>query len=81
VRWFDIASGKVTREAKIAKPLRVAIAADGALFVLGEQGGVRIDADDNQTVVVEAKQIVAPVALAGDESNQTLIVPHSEEAA
>ena len=74
VRWHDLASGNVVREVKVGKPRRVAIAADGAVLVLGEQGVVQIDADDKQTVVVEAKLLVAPVALAWDESNQTLLV-------
>lgn len=74
VRWFDLASGKVVRETKVAKPRRVALRADGTLLVLGEQGVVRVNADDTQAVLVEAKALVSPVALAWDERTQTFLV-------
>jgi hypothetical protein len=74
VRWFELASGKVVRETKAAKPRRVALRADGALLVLGEQGVVRVNADDAQAVLVEAKALVSPTALVWDESNQTFLV-------
>ena len=74
VRWFDIASGKIAYETTIAKPRRVAFQADGGLLVLGEQGVVRVNANDTQTVLVEAKSLVSPTALAWDESNRTILV-------
>jgi hypothetical protein len=74
VRWFDLASGKVVRETKVAKPRRVALQADGTLLVLGEQGVVRVGPDDAQAVLVEAKSLVSPVALAWDERTQTFLV-------
>jgi len=74
VRWLDLASGKVVREAKVATPRRVAMRADGSLLVLGEQGVVQVNVDATQAVVVEAQRFVAPVALAWDETNQTFLV-------
>ena len=74
VRWFDLASGKKIREVKVAKPRRVALEADGSLLVLGEQGVVRVGADDAQAVLVEAKALVSPVALAWDEQTNTFLV-------
>ena len=58
VRWFDLASGKVVREAKVAQPRCVAMRANGSLLVLGEQGVVQVNVDDTQGVVVEAKRFV-----------------------
>lgn len=74
VRWFELASGKKLRETKIAKPRRVALQGDGALLVLGEQGVVRVNADDAQAVLVAAARLVSPVALAWDERTQTFLV-------
>ena len=74
VRWFDLASGKVVRETKVAKPRRVALRADGVLLVLGEQGVVRVGPDETQAVLVDAKALVSPVALAWDERTNTFLV-------
>ena len=74
VRWFDLASGKKIREVKVAKPRRVALEADGSLLVLDEQGVVRVGPDDAQAVLVEAKALVSPVALAWDERTNTFLV-------
>jgi hypothetical protein len=74
VRWFDLASGKKIRETKVVKPRRVALEADGSLLVLGEQGVVRVGPDGAQAVLVEAKALVSPVALAWDERTNTFLV-------
>ena len=74
VRWFDLASGKVVHETKVAKPRRVALQADGTLLVLGEQGVVRVGLDETQAVLVEAKALVSPEALAWDDCTQTFLV-------
>ena len=78
VRWFDLASGKKIREVKVAKPRRVALEADGSLLVLGEQGVVRVGPDDAQAVLVEAKALVSPVALAWDERTNTFLVANGD---
>jgi hypothetical protein len=74
VRWFDLESGNVIRDVKIAKPRRVALRADGSALVLGKLGVVRVDADDRQTVVVAADQLANPADLAWDGSNRTMLV-------
>ncbi|MCL4205249.1 MAG: hypothetical protein KJ000_22430 [Pirellulaceae bacterium] len=74
VRWFDLDSGNVVREVRIAKPRCIALRADGSTLVLGESGIVRVDADDRPTVVVAADQLVHPAVLAWDASNRTMLV-------
>jgi|GEM_PF-1849401 len=78
VRCYDLKSGGIVHEVKIAKPTRVAMLADGSMLVLAEQGVVRIDADDRQTVVVDAKKLVQPVALAWDAATKTLLVANGD---
>jgi hypothetical protein len=74
VRWFDLASGTVVREAKVAKPRRVALKTDGSLLVLGEQGVVQVASDGAQTILVKADALVSPGALAWDERTRTFLV-------
>ncbi len=57
---------------------RKATIGDGSILVLAERGVVLIDSSDSQTVVIDAKQLVQPVAMAWDASNQTVLVANGE---
>jgi hypothetical protein len=57
---------------------RKATIGEGSVFVLAERGVVLIDSDNKQTLIIDAKQLVQPVALAWDASNQTLLVANGE---
>jgi hypothetical protein len=78
VRWYELPAGKVVREVAIAKPKRVAMRRDGSILVLAELGVVLIDSSGKQTLIVETKQLVQPVAMAWDASNQTVLVANGE---